>query len=275
MKTPPLIIGGTGGSGTRMFARVVRLAGYYMGAKVNISEDAMCFPVFYDRWINAFSQGDLSVDQQQKMIAEFQACITDHLSTIPTTSMNWGYKEPRSIYLLPFLNSQFPEMKFIHVVRSGLDMAFSGNQNQLRKHGDANIDAEYTDKPLAVKSIALWNKVNMQMSDWAEHHMQGRYLALRYEDLCCHRDDVGQQIYDFIGCNNAEVLHHSVADIIRSPGSDRWKAQDPALLTELFEVAKLGLQRFNYYDAASLQALQENAKLKRLPFWKRKLSSKV
>ena len=54
----------------------------------------------------------------------------------------WGWKEPRSVYLLPFLAAELPGLRFLHVVRDGRDMAFSENQVQLRKHGDAVLGRE-------------------------------------------------------------------------------------------------------------------------------------
>src|SRR2546430_11941818 len=48
----PLVIGATGGSGTRVIARIAKLAGYNLGAKLNSGEGALEFYSFYDPWIN-------------------------------------------------------------------------------------------------------------------------------------------------------------------------------------------------------------------------------
>jgi hypothetical protein len=53
-ETAPLVIGATGGSGTRVVAAIVRRAGYFIGTNLNNSLDSMEFPTMYDRWINRF-----------------------------------------------------------------------------------------------------------------------------------------------------------------------------------------------------------------------------
>ena len=50
----PLVIFGTGGSGTRVVARVAARAGYFLGARRNESEDALELAEFFDRWLNEY-----------------------------------------------------------------------------------------------------------------------------------------------------------------------------------------------------------------------------
>ncbi|BCW93430.1 MAG: hypothetical protein KatS3mg007_1324 [Thermoanaerobaculum sp.] len=75
------------------------------------------------------------------MVYELGQLLEEHLRPLVSEQRGgarysaWGWKEPRSIYLLPFWNELMPSLRFIHVIRDGRDMAFSANQNQLRKHG--------------------------------------------------------------------------------------------------------------------------------------------
>jgi len=54
----PGVIGATGGSGTRVLARIVRRAGMFVGDDLDRSEDALDFAAFSDRWINALEAGE-------------------------------------------------------------------------------------------------------------------------------------------------------------------------------------------------------------------------
>ena len=72
------------------------------------------------------------------MLADLGETLADHCAAVAGTAA-WGWKEPRSIYLLPFFHRHLPGLRFLHVVRDGRDMAFSENQNQLRKHGEARV----------------------------------------------------------------------------------------------------------------------------------------
>src|SRR5436309_3513058 len=144
-QSQPVIIGATGGSGTRVVARIVRHSGFFMGTNLNNAEDALEFLAFHDRWINVYlseKEMPLTVVQKELMVEEFHVCIRKHRAFIPDESQKWGWKAPRSIYFLPFFHAQYPQMKFIHVVRDGRDMAYSKNQIQLKKHGKEILSEE-------------------------------------------------------------------------------------------------------------------------------------
>ncbi len=73
----PLVIGGKGGSGTRVFARVAICAGVSMGTNLNESLDAMCFVRFYDLWINRYlvrSSAPLSPQERSSMNQQLDRC---------------------------------------------------------------------------------------------------------------------------------------------------------------------------------------------------------
>ncbi len=54
--SPPSIMGATGGSGTRVVARVARRAGLFIGTNLNPAEDSLEIAAYYDRWINPYIQ---------------------------------------------------------------------------------------------------------------------------------------------------------------------------------------------------------------------------
>src|SRR6266568_4935848 len=183
----PNIIGATGGSGTRVVARIVRVAGMFIGENLNVSEDAIEFGAYSDRWINRFKtrrENHASPVTEAAMIADFAEVLEKHCKPLQTHPRPWGWKEPRSIYLLPFLDSQFPNGKFLHMVRDGRDMAFSQNQNQLKKHGKTLLNWKERLIPKPVRSITLWSRINLLAADYGEGRMGDRYLRIRFEDLC-------------------------------------------------------------------------------------------
>ena len=48
----PVVLGGSGGSGTRLVAELCLLAGYDMGTRLNKSYEALAFARFYTTWVN-------------------------------------------------------------------------------------------------------------------------------------------------------------------------------------------------------------------------------
>ena len=136
----PRVIGATGGSGTRVVGRIVRAGGMYIGTNLNDYQDALDLGGYSDRWINEFVSRRRARRACPRTVAPRWSttsprCSRRTAATCPRTRRAWGWKEPRSIYLLPFFDSVMPKLRFLHWMRDGRDMAFSENQQQLRKHG--------------------------------------------------------------------------------------------------------------------------------------------
>jgi Sulfotransferase family len=278
----PLIIGATGGSGTRVVARLTRHVGYDLGRHLNDADDALAFHTFHDRWINRFmaaqdrsatgsirfgqslpvllaaatvAGGDrgkhipLSQKEAAQMAADFQEAVDQHIARSATKKgMRWGWKAPRSIYLLPFLYAQYPGLKFIHVLRDGRDMAFSKNQNQLRKHGPKVLswhERWFNAEP--IRSILLWARVNIGAAEFGENRLSEAYLAVRFEDLCAKPAETTARIMRFLG-DDLDAALIARAEIAPPRSMGRWRRQPPAVVSKLEQVAQTALRKFGYLD---------------------------
>lgn len=244
--TGPGVIGATGGSGTRVPARIVRAAGMHIGTELNAHEDAVDFGAFSDRWINVWYQSDgaISTETAAAMVDDLEAVVRRHCAGLPHGA-RWGWKEPRSIYLLPFFDEVLPAFRFVHFVRDGRDMAFSNNQNQLIKHGEAVLGSSGRELSKPLRSIALWNHVNVRAADYGESAMGDRYLCLRFEDLCSDPAGTARRLYSFFGLNgDAEEIGRTEVSPPATLG--RWMVEKPATVRRLEEVAGPGLSRFGY-----------------------------
>lgn len=234
------MIGATGGSGTRAFARIARLAGLYTGSDLNESEDAARFGAYSDRRIDEYVRR--GQDTAEAMDADLRRTLRDHLAAYPGSGP-WGWKEPRSIFLLPFFHSRLPGLRFVHVVRDGRDMALSANQNQLRKHGGALLGRTVSEDAPG-DSIALWSRLNLDAARYGERELRDRYLRLRFEDLCDRPEEVIARMLDFLSLSgDPERLAREVAV---PPGRGRWRLLDAAAATELERVGAVALERFGY-----------------------------
>jgi GT2 family glycosyltransferase len=233
----PGVIGATGGSGTRVLAAIVQRGGLFVGSDLNRSLDALDFAAFFDRWVGR----ELSPDAA----AELRALVARQHAE--ANGRPWGWKEPRSVYLLPFLDAQLPGLRFLHVVRDGRDMAFSENQVQLRKHGDAVLGP--TDEATALRSIALWREVNLDAADFGERELGDRYLRIRFEDLCAEPAARVADVLRFFGLDgDPEQL---AADEVQAPSTlGRWREADPELRAALTERAADALERFGYQSSS-------------------------
>jgi hypothetical protein len=243
----PCVIGATGGSGTRVVARIVRAAGMYIGVDLNPYEDALPYAGISDRWIDEYvlSGRNPSGESRRRMVAELEGFLDDHLSHRPEDATAWGWKEPRSIYLLKFLNEQMPRLRFLHFVRDGRDIAFSKNQWQLKKHGSAALGGDLRWQRRPYRSIALWSHVNGEAADYGERELGSRYLRVRFEDLCTSPAETARTILDFFGLEgDGEAI---AAAEVRPPSTlARWKSKREATVRTLERFGEPGLSRFGY-----------------------------
>jgi hypothetical protein len=238
--SPPLIIGATGGSGTRDIARIARQVGYDLGRNLNTAGDALEFYPLHETWINRLVASSSANSFPKELERDFREALQRHLAGANPAIMEpkqlWGWKAPRSIYFLPFFHSLFPELKFIHVLRDGRDMAISKNQNQLRKHGRhlLNWRERWLAPPL--QSILLWDRVNSRAATYAETHLPNHYLVVRFEDLCLKPVETTSRILAFLNASgDAEKI--AAAEISPPSSLGRWRSQPSALVTKMERAA--------------------------------------
>src|SRR5581483_10191206 len=173
--------------------------------------------------------------------------LGERLRGRPAHRAPWGWKEPRSIYLLQLLADELPGLRFLHVVRDGRDMAYSENQVQLRKHGRAVLgDAEGGPS----RSIALWSAVNLRAADLGERVLGNRYLRVRFEDLCAEPAATTAAVLDFFSlAGDAAAI---ARDEVAAPQTlGRWRTRPPEEVAELEREAAEALRRFGYQSSSA------------------------
>ena len=245
------MIGATGGSGTRVVARLARHAGYDLGRNLNSAEDALEFYSFHEKWINPFVSAErrgrtLAKSAAEGMEMEFQTALERHYPANLRTDRRWGWKAPRSIYLLPFLYRQLPNLKFIHVLRDGRDMVLSPNQNQLRKHAAAVLALpERLFRSLPERALLLWARVNVRAAEFGETNLRENYLRIRFEDLCARPVETTAHIMNFLGARaDAEAIAR--AEISPPSTLQRWRSYPAPLNAKLEELGCESLRQFGY-----------------------------
>ena len=86
---------------------------------------------------------------------------------------------------LPLLCDQVAGLRYIHVLRNGLDMAYSDNLNQLQWWGPSlGIDLPADTHALPVAALRFWAVTTCRAVEVGRQRLGGRFLLLRLEDLC-------------------------------------------------------------------------------------------
>lgn len=214
-----MAVGAIGGSGTRVLARIIQSLGYFIGNDLNNSIDNLSFSRTFknigilnlpDSEFNQLAE-DFSRDMIRFMIAE--------------NATRWGWKEPNTHIVIDRLRKVLPGLKYIHVIRNGLDMAHSGNQNQPRFWGSHFLGGPVHSTITPRYSLKYWCAVQKRIIRISENEdISSDILFIRYEDLCKSPQKTIAIICDFIGCAVSTGELVDLSRLVSPPASiGRWR----------------------------------------------------
>lgn len=214
----PLLVGGSDGSGTRAFVDILGRLGVPMLVDDPGTMDIHGSTMFGGRgWppmvssvleeqhsanydIADLSEGVRNSSQREllKLKSKLDLRVSRLLQKIGTKNLthsvvkgvSYGFKAPITMLLLPLIQAyMYPQLKYLHVVRDGRDVALSTNQSPVKKFynvtytdGNERIQ-ELKDKFGPVLGIQLWNDWNLQLEKWMASNAQVDHLTVRTEDL--------------------------------------------------------------------------------------------
>jgi len=224
----PVVIGGIGGSGTRVVAEILHELNFYIGNDLNGPLDNLTYTLLFKRrnWFYrhrdnrkklftglaimekamtrtsslSFSEylyvanacytmarhghnkerdgsGGWPFDRLRKMFEPQQAKINSF--------QGWGWKEPNSHLLLRAMNDFFPDFKYIHTIRNGLDMAYSPNQQQLFNWGPMfGVELPAREDEIPQASFKYWVAANKSILNTGRELGEKRFFVLNFDKLC-------------------------------------------------------------------------------------------
>jgi hypothetical protein len=256
---PPIVVFGIGGSGTRAVAQILSAAGVHIGPRLNKASDSHVIHRFLRKWSDSYLEQSGWVDAfasdasaplpgpaDPRITADLERALVDQRAGIPADDARWGWKHPRSAYLLPVFQQVVPDAHTVQLVRDGRDMAYSGNQNQLAVFGELLL-GDLAGRPEPVRSIALWDRVNLAALRLSRRHRPERHLLVRYEDLCAEPRPQIRRLFAHLQFPADEALVDRAAGLVApSPGSQRWRAADPAELHAVETAGSNALSEFGY-----------------------------
>jgi len=257
----PVVVGGVGGSGTRLIAQLLMEAGHFLGQDLNQANDNLLFTLLFKReailtasdhefdtllhlFVNAMVGQDQFAPHQiewartlaheeraQHPAAWLKERLHNLLSGQRTRGgvTRWGWKEPNSHLLLDRLAKRLPGMKYIHVARNGLDMAFSQNQNQLKLWGKYFLDEPFEISPRF--SLKFWRAVHERVLRMG-NGLGASFFFLHFDELCTDPHSAIARILDFLGlCQGVNI--DQLAALVQKPESlGRFRTQGLALFAE-------------------------------------------
>jgi hypothetical protein len=215
----PVAIGGVGGSGTRLIAGMVQDLGYYMGSDQNKALDNLWFTLLFKRlelfdcpagsvelrrMVRYFVQGmtrsrsfdatdnqtidSLAAHDRLQHPAAWLAIRAKNLAAAPDApkphAVAWGWKEPNTHIFMDRLPALIQNLRYIHVMRNGLDMALSRNQNQQRLWGKAILGTSPGDNVSSRYSLRYWCAANRRIIAIGQSLGPERFLLINFDRFC-------------------------------------------------------------------------------------------
>jgi hypothetical protein len=278
-----IAVGALGGSGTRVVAEILKRAGVYLGDDLNKANDNLLFtrlfrnPVWYksaseeqiaekfELFKKCMSGDRLSLRERVKLIRfilgnkNFKTDWTYILRTLKSTGREdsnitrWGWKEPNTQIYVKHLIKCFEDIKYIHVIRHGLDMAFSGNKMQLKNWGylfEVPFD-DSSPSALAKCQLDYWIEANQFVVETGKKEMNKNFYLLNYDKLCQDPEGEVTKLLHFCQLEVDEVIRRHLITIPKVPVSHkRYLNADLNFITKSHEAAieKLGFTIENNND---------------------------
>ena len=260
-----IAVGALGGSGTRAIAQVLIQAGIFMGDDLNKPNDNLFFtrllknPEWYKK---------ASLDEKNKRLLSFKNymengrislrdLIVYYISayTNPTYSSElkfyqdvfkllfskkisrdiWGWKEPNTQIFVSEILNLFPNLKYIHILRSGLDMAFSNNKQQLKNWGwkyQIYLNGNETQNELAVKQLDYWIESTKDVIAKSKG-FENRFLMVRHSEFCQSPQKEIDRLLQFCEITVPSVKLKELYEIPSIPSSaNRYKNYDLTIFSQ-------------------------------------------
>lgn len=250
-RQPLVAIGALGGSGTRAVARIIAEAGVFLGDELTGKYDNLKFtrlfknPEFFEaasraelaermalfhRLCVARKPGDwwryLNIGRtnpKRKLVArDLPALARSFLGGAPEDEQPWGWKEPNTHIYLEALKAQFPDIRYVHVIRHGLDMALSANRDQLNTWGyryDVRLADRESARRVLEAQIRYWSACNHDVLERGQKLFGDRFYVLEHHRLYEQPRVEVDALTGFLGLAPDENVRQTLYDIPKRPGS--------------------------------------------------------
>jgi len=260
----PIIVGGIGGSGTRLVAGLLKELNVFIGNDLNPPLDNLTFTLIFKRQKWFFKNKD-NTREINRGIRILEKAMTNrkpysvkeywfllkatvmmyrhgHYNNsqgkgfwaikrlkhilFKRTNMNltgweaWGWKESNSHLILGELSDYFPDMKYIHTIRHGLDMAYSTTQQQLFNWAPLfEINIPRTKEEIPFSSFRYWVEVNKKVLGTGQKLGEDKFYCLNYDELCKNPKEEIEKLLLFLQIPFNDKLITKLATLPKIPKS--------------------------------------------------------
>lgn len=281
----PLVIGGVGGSGTRVLAQTLQETGFYIGGSLNHALDNLWYTLLLRRATLFPGLSEATDREVANSIRLFEKAMTRGLNGAPSrrerhlvrdalegsieeesrdhpgrarrsilastapdaaTYRAWGWKEPNTHIHLEALAGAFPQMKYVLLIRHGLDMAFSKNRHQLKRWGSFfGVETSVAEAAAPAAALRYWILANRRALELGDRLLGDRFLVVSYDELCREPEAQMSRLLEFIGVEADPETRARLASLPQAgETSGRYLREDCSIFSrdDLEAVESLGFE---------------------------------
>jgi hypothetical protein len=134
--------------------------------------------------------------------------------------VGWGWKEPNSFLIIQHIAKKYNNLKYIHMIRHGLDMAFSKNQNQLFNWGPIfGVKRPTISSQIPSAALKYWIRANHHMLKVGEKLGRNKFLKINFEKLCYSPESEIKKMIDFLNINPENEVYQRALNLPQLPKS--------------------------------------------------------
>lgn len=242
----PVVVTALGGSGTRIVAAILAAHGVYLGECFNSAldnlwlhfllfkrdpfgefeklrpmielfarrmrspndwnDDAVAAVLDQRQWL---TRAGIEVDANRNLAQACDSLLTKPDKAVLDLREPWGFKYPPGYLYAPCLFDVFPGARMVFLTRHPLDMAFSPNQNQLRRFGHwLGTEVELTPR----WQLKLWLKAYDYVLSLSKQHP---VHFVNFEALISQPAETISDLFGFLGL----ILDPTTLKVVHPPDS--------------------------------------------------------
>jgi len=161
--------------------------------------------------------------------------------------IGWGWKEPNTHLFIDYLAKYFHDVRYIHVIRNGLDMAYSTNQAQLYNWGTLFGVMPNPSESLPKLSLQYWIRANNRAINKGRKLLGERFLLINFDRLCLFPEEETSLLINFLGLSESNIDINTLKSLPKVPSSmGRYMKHDMSVFdkSDIQAVLDLGFEVF-------------------------------
>ncbi|QFU74767.1 sulfotransferase [Halioglobus maricola] len=226
----PIAVGAVGGSGTRVIAQILADTGITMSTPKNQSNDALEWPPMRALMNNPELAGIPLTLRYRQAFNGLEKLLHLKRHQEGNSDGRAGWKVPGTHIWLEQLAAFFPQMQYIHIMRNGLDMAYSDNQQQLKLWGSlygVEASSSLDEKASPEDALEYWLRANEKVLEFGRATLGDRLHIIRFEELCTAPQATVASMLSFLQMDATIEETHRLSSGIRRPATiDRYLSND-------------------------------------------------